>query len=399
VKLLAKSAIFLSLIAILISFVKFDHCRNFGWGAPQDYVHACYSDLPALFSDRGLTTHTWPYSSATNAVEYPPVTGLVMWVTSFAVKHDFNQYRSYFDINAILIAFLFIATVILLKRMKPDLWYLYPVAPAVIASLFINWDLWAVISALAAIYLFDKEKYIYSALLLGLSIATKFFPIVLLLPAAIILWRKEKKKELFKYGAISAAAWLAINLPFIITTPTGWFRFFKLNSTRGADWGSIWHALTEFGINIGHLNSYSTALFLVGAIAFAIFAYGIREIPTLAQSAFFIVAIFVTASKVYSPQYILWLTPLAVIAMREKRDRIAFWIWQFAELIYHFAIWQYLASYSGAHFGIPAKAYATAVLIRIIALAYFTLVLMRRSTPEFDPQNREFLLSATEGYA
>ena len=398
-KLLAKSAIFVSLIAILISFVKFDHCRNFGWGAPQDYVHACYSDLPALFSDRGLTTHTWPYSSATNAVEYPPVTGLVMWATSFAVKHNFNQYRSYFDVNAILIALLFIGTVLLLKRMKPELWYLYPVAPAVVGSLFINWDMWAVISALGAIYLFDNGRYRNSAILLGLSIATKFFPIVLLLPIAIIFWRQGKKRELIKYSAITGFSWLVINLPFIITTPTGWFRFFKLNSTRGADWGSIWHALSIFNLNIAHLNLYSTLLFLIGALAFAIFIFGIKEVPTLAQSSFFIVAIFVTASKVYSPQYILWLTPLAVIAMRDKKDRIAFWIWQFAELIYHFAIWQYLASYSGAHFGIPAKAYAAAVLIRVIALAYFTLALMRKSTPEFDPQNREFLLSATEGYA
>ena len=190
-KLLVKSAIFLSILAALLSFVKFDHCRNFGWGAPQDYVHACYSDLPALFSDRGLNTHTWPYSSATNAVEYPPLTGLVMWATSFAVKHNFDEYRSYFDINALLIALLLIGSVIILKRAKPEFWYLFPLAPAVITSLYINWDMWAVITAIAAIYLFDKDRYRESALLLGVSIATKFFPIVLLLPIAIILWRRS----------------------------------------------------------------------------------------------------------------------------------------------------------------------------------------------------------------
>ena len=99
-KLIAKSAVLLAIIAALISFIKFDHCRSNGWAPPSDYVHACYSDLPALFGERGLITNTWPYSSATNAVEYPPITGFVMWATSFLVSDNGNKYRNYFDVNA-----------------------------------------------------------------------------------------------------------------------------------------------------------------------------------------------------------------------------------------------------------------------------------------------------------
>ena len=379
--------------------MKFDHCRIHGWGAPDNYVHACYSDLPSLFSDRGLTTHTWPYSSKTNAVEYPPLTGMVMYATSFLVRHNGDQYRKYFDVNAIFLSILFIAVVLLLKRMRPDLWYLLPLAPVVIASLFINWDMWAVLPALGSIYYFDKGSNKKSALLLGIGTAVKFYPIVLALPALLIFWRRREIKSALNYFLVFGATWLLINLPFILTTPTGWYRFFKLNSERGADWGSIWHALYIFGIHIDHLNIFSTLLFLVGATAFAIFQLGLKEIPTLARGSFFIVAIFVTASKVYSPQYILWLTPLAILALHDKKDRTAFWIWQGAEMIYHLAIWEYLAVYSGSHFGIPEKAYAAAILIRIAALGYFAAALIRKSTPEFDPQNREFLLSATEGYA
>jgi len=404
-KLLAKSGIFLALIAVLLAFVKFDHCRIHGWGAPDNYVHACYSDLPSLFSDRGLTTHTWPYSSKTNAVEYPPLTGIVMYATSFLVQHNGDQYRKYFDVNAILLSILFIAVVLLLKRMRPDLWYLLPLAPVVIASLFINWDMWAVLPALGAIYYFDKGNNRKSAILLGIGTAVKFYPIVLALPVLLIFWRRRELRGAVNYLLITSGTWLVINLPFILTTPTGWYRFFKLNSERGADWGSIWHALYIFGLRVDHLNLFSILLFLVGASFFALFVIGIKEIPSLAQISFLIVAIFVTASKVYSPQYILWLTPLAILALQDKhdkhdkKDRIAFWIWQGAEMIYHLAIWEYLAVYSGAHFGIPEKAYATAILLRIGALAYFSATLIHKSTPKFDPQNREFLLSATDGYA
>jgi uncharacterized membrane protein len=397
-KLIAKSAVLLAIIAALISFLKFDYCRSNGWTPPGDYIHACYSDFPALFGARGLITNSWPYSSATNAVEYPPVTGLIMWATSFLVGSGEDKYRNYFDINALLVALIFIATVIFLKKLKPQLWYLFPIAPAVVASLYINWDIWAVISALAAIYYFDVGKYNKSAVALGLSIATKFFPIVLLLPIALILIRKSKIRELILYIAYTSITWLVINLPFIITTPAGWFRFFKLNSERAADWGSIWHALEIFGLKINHLNLISLIAFAVVALAFTLFVFGISDVPKLASIAFFIVAIFVTASKVYSPQYILWLTPLAILAMVDKKDRFDFWVWQFAELIYHFAIWQYLAEVSGASFAIPAGAYATAILLRVGALTWFSLRLMRRSTPKFGPQNLEFLSGVGQGY-
>ena len=398
-KLIAKSAVLLAIIAALISFIKFDYCRENGWAPPGDYIHACYSDFPALFGARGLITNSWPYSSATNAVEYPPVTGLIMWATSFLVGNGEDKFINYFDVNALLVALLFIATVVILKKLKPELWYLLPIAPAVVASLYINWDIWAVISALAAIYYFDVGKYNKSAIALGLSIATKFFPIVLLLPIALILFRKSKLKELILYLAYASVTWLLINLPFIITTPTGWLRFFKLNSERSADWGSIWHALEIFGLKINHLNLITVIAFALGALAFTLFVFGIPEVPKLATIAFFIVAIFVTTSKVYSPQYILWLTPLAILAMVDKKDRFDFWVWQFAELIYHFAIWQYLAEISGASFAIPAGAYAAAIVLRIAALTWFCLRLMRRSTPKFGPQNLEFLSGVGQGYA
>ena len=398
-KLIAKSAVLLAIIAALLSFVKFDYCRSNGWTPPGDYIHACYSDFPALFGDRGLITNSWPYSSATNAVEYPPLTGLVMWATSFLVGNGEDKFRNYFDINALLVALLFIASVVFLKKLKPELWYLFPIAPAVVASLYINWDIWAVISALAAIYYFDVGKYNKSAIALGISIATKFFPIVLLLPIALILIRKSKIRELILYIVYTSITWLLINLPFIITTPVGWFRFFKLNSERAADWGSIWHALEIFGLNIKQLNLVSLIVFALGALAFTLFVFRIPEVPKLATIAFFIVAIFVTASKVYSPQYVLWLTPLAILAMIDKKDRFDFWVWQFAELIYHFAIWQYLAEVSGASFAIPAGAYAVAIVLRIAALTWFCLRLMRRSTPKFGPQNLEFLSGVGQGYA
>ncbi|MEY3710391.1 MAG: hypothetical protein RLZZ99_212, partial [Actinomycetota bacterium] len=77
-----------------------------------------------------------------------------------------------------------------------------------------------------------------------------------------------------------------------------------------------------------------------------------------------------------------WLTPLALIAMREKAERSAFWIWQGGEALYHVAIWQYLATYTGAKFGLPENLYALAILVRIATLVWFCTVLIRGAHPQ-----------------
>jgi len=315
-----------------------------------------------------------------------------MWASALPTHSD----KIYFLINVGLIALLFIGTVLLVAKMKPELWYLLPVAPAVIGSLYINWDLWAVASAVLAIYYFDRRLYDYSALALGLSIATKFFPIVLLAPIAFIFYRRGQLKDAIRYVIVTAGTWLLINAPFIIFNKTGWWRFFKMNGERGVDFGSLWYALNLFGISTSNLNTLSILLFLIGIAAYAVYFFGLGQLPTLASTSFIVVAIFTISSKVYSPQYVLWLTPLAILAMRDKKDRPAFWIWQGAELIYHLAIWEYLASYSGSHFGLPAKAYAAATLIRIGATIFFAA---RVSTRSAHPQNLEFLISQSGGYA
>jgi uncharacterized membrane protein len=248
-----------------------------------------------------------------------------------------------------------------------------------IASLYINWDLWAIVTMMLAIYWFDRKQYLHSALIMGLSISTKFLPIFLLIPIAFILWRDGKVKDLVKYVGVVALTWLAINAPFALTTPTGWWRFYKLNLERGADWGSIWLALEQLGLSLTNLNYLSILLLLIGLSSVAIMLFELKYTPTLASVAFIVLASVMLASKVYSPQYVLWLTPLAVIAITNKKDLHAFWVWQATEVIYHVAIWQHLASVTGAKFGLAATPFAILTLVRIGGTIYLMAVLARRA--------------------
>lgn len=362
--------------SVLLSFLKFNHCRLNNWISPDNYIHACYTDIPALFSERGLDTNTFPYLSATNSIEYPPIIGLGNWLISFITPNT-NSHRWFFDINALLITILFFGCAVIVKKLQPQFTYLFLFAPAVIASLYINWDIWAVITALLAIYYFDQKKFEPSAIWLGVSIATKFFPIVLILPIAVIFYRDKKVKGLYRYLFTTFIIWASFNLPIIIFHFDGWWRFYKLNLERSSDFGSIWYGLSLLNINLPFLNLFYSLLSIGLFAAFTFYLIKLNKTPKLSQVALFAVIIFTTVGKVYSPQYVLWLTPLAVIALTNSKQQITFWFWQAGEIIYHLAIWQYLALFSGAHFGLPAGGYVIAIALRIIGITTFTYVLMR----------------------
>jgi uncharacterized membrane protein len=316
-----------------------------------------------------------------------------MWVSA-TVSNDVHQYY-YFTIGLLIL--LFIATVLTVQKIAPQMSYLYVIAPSGIAALFINWDMWAIITMLLAIYFFDQQRYSVSALTLAISIATKFFPIVLLLPVAAYFIRKGAHRELLKYCGITIATYLAINLPFILTTPQGWLRFFQLNLHRNPDWGSLWLALEFSGIHIPQFNLV-TLLALVTPLAFFFFLLLNTHTPlTLAESSIFFIAVVMTLGKVYSPQYVLWLAPLVVIALKRRELLPYFWGWQIVEVMYHLAIWLHLAGLNSDKALIPQSYYTGAIFIRIAGLGLLVAALARqhRLSPHFP---REFLFKTAEIY-
>ena len=389
-----RVVLLLALLASVLSFAKFNHCASTGWQSPDQYVHACYSDIPALYGERGLDKGVWAYSAGADSVEYPVIQGVIMWVSAKVIPDGINNY---FYGSALLLALLFIFISLLTFRIKPEFGYLLPLAPAAVASLYINWDLWAIATMMLAIYWFDRKAEVASAVALGIAISTKFLPIFLLIPIAIIFFRQEQISKLFKYCAIAIATFAAINLPVALTTPVGWWRFYDLNLNRGSDWGSLWYALSNLGLNLTHQNYLSILLLMIGLSALTIFLLQLRTPPTLAHTAIFVMIIVMAVSKVYSPQYVLWLTPLAIIAIIDRRELTIFWFWQGAEVIYHVAIWQHLAQVTGATFGLPVVAYAVITLVRIGAsiLLLVRLAARHQSSRVFPS---EFLLSTGESY-
>ena len=100
-RITTRVIVLFAIIASLFSFAKFSHCEKSVWAGPDQYIHACYSDLPALFSERAFGKGQWAFSGGDQAVEYPALQGVVMWATA---KVSPDGPVSYFNFSAILIA-------------------------------------------------------------------------------------------------------------------------------------------------------------------------------------------------------------------------------------------------------------------------------------------------------
>src|SRR5256886_8151741 len=87
------------------------------------------------------------------------------------------------------------------------------------------------------------------------------------------------------------------------------------------------------------LNELSAGFLIVACAAIAVLALAAPRRPRLPQLSFLVLAAFLMTNKIWSPQYVVWLVPLAVLA----RPRLwPYLLWQLAEVAYFFGIWGYL---------------------------------------------------------
>ena len=94
----------------------------------------------------------------------------------------------------------------------------------------------------------------------------------------------------------------------------------------------------------------------------------------MASLALLTVGAFVLTNKVYSPQFVLWVLPLAVLARPRWRDLL---VWQAAEAVYFVAIWWYLVGYGTQDPGLPAPWYVAATAVHWLGTAWLLALVVR----------------------
>jgi uncharacterized membrane protein len=342
--------------------------------------------------------HLWPFSEKTligslkvqNPVEYPALTGLIMWLLSFLVSPSQTAVYDYYRITAgIQIVLFAICAYLIYKLVGKKYAYYFALAPAVLYSLNRNWDIWAIVAMLFAILLFERKKYILSAILLSVAIATKFFPIVLMLPIMIIFLRNRQISTFIKYGLTILITWILINLPFVLVDLEGWAYFYKFSAERALGSASFYELVNIFipGIKFSSIHFY--ILNVLVFLSVTAFFMKLKTVPTLAESSFFVMFAFILFNKQYSMQYVIWLTCLAVITIayicKRNRDSLIyiFIAWQAFELAFQYSFFQRILTNMYANTDTPmtitvsTNTYASIGVIRYSLAVLFTVLLAR----------------------
>jgi uncharacterized membrane protein len=387
------------------------------WRDGRQYKAMCYSDTIPLYTAERLD-HSglagFPYATSwvehrgePNAqrryMEYPVLTGLYQWASAKLAQGWVWLARSgwlptsasaivYFHISALGLACAWLVTVWALVRLSPRRPWdgaLAALSPLVVVHAFTNFDALATALATTGLLAWARRRPALAGVLLGLGAATKFYPVLLLGPILLVCLRAGRaghRRDWLTAVAAAALSWAVVNLPIALLFPAGWAEFFRLNSQRKADPDTLYTAVSVFTgwpgfAEVRTLNLVSASLFVLACLAISWIALAAPHPPRLGQLCFLVVAAFLLANKVWSPQYSLWLVPLAVLAIPRWKPVLA---WMTVDAL----LWvPRMAYYLGPqHKGLPIESFLGAVLIRDAAVLFLVALVLRDIyQPAFDP--------------
>ena len=382
-------------------------CAADGWGGDDSrYAQMCYSDIPYLYVPRGFAEREVPFSDSHGRypdLEYPVligwfayggavVTQVVHGWPDLAPRHEApadsvhavagvdQERRTFFPVTAVLLApFALFAAYFLARAHRGRPWDAmgYAAAPVLVATGLINWDLVAVACVAGAFWAWSRDRPMLSGVMLGLGTAAKLYPLFLLGALLVVALRRGRLPAFGRAAVGAAVAWAAVNLPVMAYGLDGWKGFWVFNADRGPDLGSLWLVASRAGhhASADTVNTVSWVAFLTVCVGVLVLGLRSASAPRIPQLALLILVGFLVVNKVYSPQYVLWLLPVAALARPRWRDLL---VWQAGELFYFAMVWAHLGSFTApALTETPDTAYSVAIVVRVAAELYLAAVVVR----------------------
>jgi uncharacterized membrane protein len=386
-------------VTLVLAYLQKAPCASGNWVGNKQYTHLCYSDIVPLWGAEGLDVGAVPYRD--HAVEYPVLTGAFMWFTSGlthlldAAIPALTDAQLFALLSCVLLAIcglLMVAGTVGAAGRRPYDAALVALSPLLVFHAFSNWDLFAMAFMSCAMWTWARSRPVAAGTFIGLGAAAKLYPGLLLVPIWILAVRTRRYPEAAWATITTILVWCAVNVPVAVAYPTGWWEFYRFSAVRPTEASTFW-AIGHYLANVGFFGQgYASAWTPPGAaVAFAVFA-GVAAVallglsaptrPRMAQLAFLIVLAFLLTTKVWSPQYSVWLVPL--IALARPRWTVNL-IWQFSEIAVWIATLLWLLGYYDSARGLDYGALMILLLIRdglLIGIA--VLVVREMWHPELD---------------
>ncbi|OSC40304.1 glycosyltransferase family 87 protein [Mycobacterium decipiens] len=392
--------------------------RVANWDNQRAYYELCYSDTVPLYGAELLNQGKFPYKSswtetdaqgtpqlrydgqiAVRYMEYPVLTGIYQYV-SMAIAKTYTALSKvapapvvaevvmFFNVAAFGLALAWLATVWATSGLAGRrIWdaALVAASPLVIFQMFTNFDALATGLAMSGLLAWARRRPTLAGVLIGLGAAAKLYPLLFLFPLLLLGIRVGRLGAVARTATATAVTWLLVNLPVMLLFPRGWSEFFRLNTRRGDDMDSLYNVVKSFtgwrGFDptLGFweppmvLNTVVTVLIVLCCAAIAYIALTAPQRPRVAQLTFLMVATFLLVNKVWSPQFSLWLVPLAVLALPHRRILLA---WMTIDALVWVPRMYYL--YGNPSRSLPEQWFTATVLLRDIAVMVLCALVVRQ---------------------
>lgn len=350
-------------------------CASGEWGDNRQYTRLCYSDNVHQLATEQLRGDRLPFLDACAVAsgecdEYPVLT---MWTMRVAAWISGPTTTGYFYTSAIMLWIAAFVTAFCLYLLVGDRVLYFVLAPTLALYATMNWDLLAVALATVGTLAYLRRRDGWSGVLLGLAAAAKIFPMFLVVPFVAARFRGGEPDRGIRLAWAAIATWVAVNLPFVLLAPRGWWEFFRFNAARVADWDSLWYlacerATGETCTNTRLVNVASFGLFV--AWVAVVWILKARREPGFPRwtLGFPILVLFLLTSKVYSPQFSLWLLPWFALAFPRLGWFAAFELADVAVFVTRFSWFGRYLGIDGGAAGLPVGVFELAVVIRAVIL-------------------------------
>ncbi|RZU33777.1 glycosyltransferase family 87 protein [Blastococcus saxobsidens] len=384
-------------LVLALAWIKQAPCADGNWAGQRQYTHLCYSDAVPLFGSYGLDAGAQPYLDA--RVEYPVLTGGLMGLAATGARGydaaagavgllpDLPPVESYYVVTCLLLSvlgLLLVRAVLGLAGRRPWDAAMVGLSPLLLFHAFTNWDLLAVTLSTFGLLAWARSRPVLAGVLLGLGIAAKFYPLLLLGTLFLLCLRTGRLRTWWRAAGAAVLAWAAVNLPVAVAAPENWSWFFVFSRERGANPESIWNmAIQASGGTLfdgplspgeapGALNAVVTASVVLFGLGVAWLTLAAPLRPRVPQIAFLLLAGFLLLNKVWSPQFSLWLLPLAVLARPRWRSLL---LWQATEvLVWVVTMLHYLGT---ANRGLDVEWFFLGVGLRDVAVVVLMALVVR----------------------
>ncbi|MFZ0157539.1 MAG: hypothetical protein WAL50_00800, partial [Kineosporiaceae bacterium] len=406
--------VLMATLTMCFAVVAKQHCRAQGWSTPDQFWHACYSDIPVLYGSENLGTADRPSlmeAIGGEGLGQPPLPGALMWVVSGvvdAVSHDASpeaatiEARRFFDVSAVLLGAVLIGSVVAIglavgRRRRWDAAHL-ALAPVLVSAGLVSYDLLAVGFVAAMFWAWSRSRPVAAGVFLALAVCSRPVSALLVFALLGVCLRAGRWQAWGMAAAAALAVWVAVRLILFGSPVQALGDSWQAWKDSPPGYGSLWlipsllqqsrPTTARFWYSLGAISGpVSTTITLLGLVAVAsatvLLALTTRYRPRTAHLALFAVASGLLVVKSLPPQASVLLLPLVAMAGLRWRDHL---IWAGAELAYFVGVWLYIAASNDASRGLPAGFYLILLLIRTLAIGWLAAQAIRMArNPLLDP--------------